>query len=252
MTTYEQPSTRAPVQPPVEVLATDEDIWQVEQLMRAGVQPGNEDFARDTHLNELIPKPWGYEYRIFADHLSDFWQLCLKPAQQTSLHAHPRKDTYLLCLTGQGVMDSLARSFPVTPGTVIHIGKGAFHRTRNTAAQDLHLIEVELPRNKFDLVRLADAYNRAGTTYETGSEQLHTEHKRVSYLAGASMCTRSPCGSFTFRVRTGADLFYRGLPAAGFGIPIGVRATTQSHHLSILTSTVSVPDLEQQYLAVAS
>ena len=50
---------------------------------------------------------------------------------------------------------------------MVIIGKGVFHGTTNAGPDDLHLVEIEVPRNKFDLVRLHDRYGRRGEHYQT-------------------------------------------------------------------------------------
>lgn len=208
----------------INVEAAPADFNSIERLMKSGARPGNEHPEVDLHLNRLIPKPWGYEYRAYADDLTDVWQLCLHAGQQTSMHSHPRKETYLLCLAGQGRLDTLTRSFQFKSGTYIRIGRGAFHQTTNTGAEDLHLMEVEMPRNKFDLIRLQDSYDRVGKGYETESQELHTTYKKIAFLPGAYMCRSSPCGRFAFSFATGMDIHYRGIQEGSFSIPIGVKS----------------------------
>lgn len=119
----------------------------------------------DGYLDDLIRKPWGVEFRIYDDALIDVWMLHLKPGTRTSMHCHPRKDTVLLCVTGTGSMtigDASRR--PIEPGTVLRIEQGAAHRS--TATTGMTLIEIEMPRDKYDLVRLQDDAGRAGQGYE--------------------------------------------------------------------------------------
>ena len=243
------------VDSPVIYTATFEAGWQdvaeLQALMRQGFRPGNEDAERDAHLNELIPKPWGYEYRAYADDLLDMWQLCLRPGHRTSMHAHPRKVTYLLCLRGQGYMEGLRGRVEVAAGQLVRIDRGAFHQTVNTASEtDLHLIEVETPRNKLDLVRLRDVYNRVGKGYEHHSVELHSVYKRVPYIPGAYMCRTSPCGEFGFAVTSGMDLHYRGVSSGEFHIPIGFAAFLHADLPILHSGAGSTPDHETYYLSV--
>src|SRR3954447_6527778 len=159
----------------------DEEVL-TRSLRSAGTSLQTEQFESDVHgyLDDVIPKPWGYEFRVYADDLYDVWKLCLRPAQSTSVHCHPRKETALLCLAGAGRMTFLDGERPVTRGDVAFIGKGVFHSTECSGPDDLHLVEVEVPRNKFDLVRLRDRYGRQGTQYETERQEtdalLHPGH----------------------------------------------------------------------------
>ncbi|MDF5756961.1 cupin domain-containing protein [Spongiactinospora sp. TRM90649] len=218
-----------------------------------GIRPFNEQFDEDSHLNEVIPKPWGYEYRAYVDDFFDFWALHVNAPHGTSMHVHPRKLTYLLCLAGQGVTSTLSGDVKVEAGTILRIAPGAFHSTRNTGDEPLELIEVEAPRNKFDLIRLSDDYNRAGTSYESVSLQ-EPEHpmRRVPYLPHARMRGGTPDGRFLFDIRTGTDIFYRRRPADVFYIPLCLSGVVHSH-VEILTSLPEDdrrPQVDKFYLSV--
>ncbi len=129
----------------------------------------------DEALDGLMPKPWGQEERIYADALYDLWHLEIAPGQQTSLHCHPRKCTALIALSGVGTVHFLQRPVrSIEALDVLHLGRGVFHQTRNAGTEPLHLIEVEVPRNKHDLVRLHDAYGRAGQGYESTPGMSHS------------------------------------------------------------------------------
>ena len=107
------------------------------------------------YLDHLIGKDWGHEQRVYDDDLVDVWLLELVPGASTSLHCHPRKHTVLLCLDGEGsVITGDGRRTAIVPGTVLQIEQGAMHRS--TARQALTLIEVEAPRDKYDLLRDED------------------------------------------------------------------------------------------------
>jgi mannose-6-phosphate isomerase-like protein (cupin superfamily) len=127
----------------------------------------NESFAEDVFLDELIPKPWGREYRIYADNFYDVWKLELAPGRSTSLHYHPRKDTVLMCLGGHARIKLADTEIDVVPGKHIFIGRGVSHSTTNIGESELELVEVEHPRNKFDLVRVQDSYGRTSQPYES-------------------------------------------------------------------------------------
>jgi CRP-like cAMP-binding protein/mannose-6-phosphate isomerase-like protein (cupin superfamily) len=127
----------------------------------------NESFAEDLFLDELIPKPWGREYRIYADNFFDVWKLELGPGKATSLHYHPRKDTVLMCLCGHGRIRLADTDIDILAGKHIFIGCGVTHATANIGEGELELIEVEHPRNKFDLFRVEDSYGRTSQPYES-------------------------------------------------------------------------------------
>lgn len=186
----------------------------------------------DPHLDEIVPKPWGHEYRVYADSLFDFWKLQMSPGQTTSLHDHPRKRTTLLCLQGEGIFHLLGRSFQVAAMDVINIGRGVFHATECTGSGPLDLIEVETPRNKFDLVRAADRYGRRGTEYERDviedCRPLEDGHLRDRSRVRAV----SLGGEFEFDVRAGMDLLCRPDKRMLFAVSLDV--------LSVLKGTIVV------------
>ena len=156
-----------------QVRVTREDVKLLRQTPPSERHPKNEDFVKDAYLNDFIPKPWGHEYRVYIDNLYDIWKLTIKPGHMTSTHCHPRKETVLICLAGHGRLRSSAGEQTVKSGDYVHIKKGAFHSTENIGNNDLDLVEVEMPRNKFDLVRVGDHYGRATKKYE--SEALDTQ-----------------------------------------------------------------------------
>src|SRR5579884_1297592 len=144
-----------------------EDVSLLSSLLTTeeGTLPA-EVTGQDEMLDTLINKPWGYEYRVYADAFYDLWHLCLRPGEITSLHCHPRKVTALICLSGEATVHLLGHRQQVSPLTCLHLGKGVFHATENSGTSDLNLIEVDVPRNKLDLLRARDRYGRARQGYE--------------------------------------------------------------------------------------
>ena len=112
-----------------------------------------------------VPKPWGHEI-VFAENERYAGKILhLEPGHQLSLQYHERKDETVYVLSGEvyllveegGVMVErrLAR------GEAYRIRAGVKHRMRADAPCDL--VEVSSPELD-DVVRLEDAYGRAGTT----------------------------------------------------------------------------------------
>ncbi|MBT2421442.1 hypothetical protein J7F01_26195 [Streptomyces sp. ISL-22] len=230
------------------------DFSALNEVVRKGSRIGNETLDGDDHLNEVIPKPWGMEYRIYVDDFIDVWNLKINEGQSTSMHVHPRKLTYLLCLAGQGVTDTLTDQHPVGAGTILRIGGGAFHSTRSLGPGPLWLVEIEAPRNKFDLIRLRDNYSREHTAYETEhTEAPEVPAKPVSYLPQARLRERSPDGEFTFSIRAGADIFYRRQQSDLFHVPLGLTGvvTGEIDILAPAQADDRRPALDQYYLSLA-
>ncbi|GHO96511.1 hypothetical protein KSF_065590 [Reticulibacter mediterranei] len=147
---------------------TDPDVALLTQLLERSEGLLQSEQSHDEQaLDAVIEKPWGYEYRVYTDCFYDVWQLCLRPGQSTSLHCHPRKVTALICLAGQqGRVRLLDQDQQLTPLEWLTLGKGVFHTTENLGDGDLDLLEVEVPRNKLDLLRAMDRYDRAISHYE--------------------------------------------------------------------------------------
>ncbi|MFB7657022.1 MULTISPECIES: cupin domain-containing protein [unclassified Streptomyces] len=230
------------------------DFSALNEVVRKGSRIGNERLEGDDHLNEVIPKPWGMEYRIYVDDFIDVWNLKIEQGQSTSMHVHPRKLTYLLCLAGQGVTDTLTEQYPVGAGTILRIGGGAFHSTRSVGPGPLWLVEVEAPRNKFDLIRLRDNYARENTAYETEhAEAPDLPAQPVSYLPQARLREKSPGGEFAFGIRAGMDVFYRRQQQDLFHVPLGLTGvvTGEVDILAPAQGDARRPALDQYYLSLS-
>ena len=141
------------------------DIEATEKMRdRVRASPVSSDLS---YLDRLIRKPWGSEFRVYEDELTDVWSLHIKPMHRTSLHCHPHKLTALLCLEGTGTLSTCSGlTYALEPGVVLHIERGAYHRSTAGSGASLRLIEVETPNDKFDLLRLEDDYRDPATPYE--------------------------------------------------------------------------------------
>jgi len=235
--------------------STGDETVLIDSLLRTPTSLQAEQFDSIVHeyLDEVIPKPWGYEFRVYADDFYDVWKLCLFPGEGTSVHCHPRKETALLCLAGSGHMRLLDSEHEVTTGSVVFVGKGVFHSTANTGADDLHLVEVEVPRNKFDLVRLRDRYGRQGTQYETNPV------KDAAVLHPGFLTPRSklratvPRDGFQFGICAGLDLITRPDPHLLFAVALSV-ADAIDHTITAIPAFIArrVVAHEQLYLTISN
>lgn len=184
-----------------------EDISAYSEEIASGQIIRFEDFAKDSYLDSLIEKPWGHEYRVYADMLIDVWKLTLAPGQSTSMHCHPRKETVLMCLEGNLRINFLNRSVLVSTGQYARIPKGVFHSTDNLGETDAHLVEVETPRNKFDLIRKKDRYGRQGQQYEANkSASVLGELEEDPTQPFAKIRRHDLQGVFNFKVQTGREI----------------------------------------------
>lgn len=201
-----------------------EDVSAFSEEMASGQIIRFEDFAKDLYLDAVIEKPWGHEYRIYADMLIDVWKLMLAPGQSTSMHCHPRKETVLMCLGGSLQINFLTRSIRVEAGQFARIPKGVFHSTDNVGVIDAHLVEVETPRNKFDLVRKKDRYGRQGQQYETAkSPQAIADLLEDPSNPYSKIRHQDLQGLFAFDVATGAQIKER-KQAPDFAVSLSIEA----------------------------
>ncbi len=121
-----------------------------------------------SYLDRLVYKPWGSEFRVYEDDLADIWCLHIASGHRTSLHCHPRKRTALLCLDGRGMLSTCSGvQYGLEPGVVLQIEPGAYHRSTASSTTGLRLVEVETPKDKFDLLRVDDDYRDVGEPYES-------------------------------------------------------------------------------------
>lgn len=114
-----------------------------------------------------VEKPWGHEL-IWA--LSDVYcgkVLFVEAGQSLSLQFHREKDESWLVQSGRAKLE-LGREGEgtlteqvVEAGAAFHYTPGTVHRV--TAIEDTTILEVSTPHLD-DVVRLEDAYGRAGTS----------------------------------------------------------------------------------------
>ena len=122
-------------------------------------------------FDNIVNKPWGYEYVAYESSECALWLLHIKDGHSTSMHCHPNKTTGLILLDGTAKVSFMNDSFQLEPKHKIMIRKGLFHSTKATSKSGVTLFEVETPVDKFDLVRLKDSYGREGKPYEDISHE---------------------------------------------------------------------------------
>jgi mannose-6-phosphate isomerase len=112
-----------------------------------------------------VVKPWGHEL-IFAE--NDRYAgkiLHLEGGHCLSLQYHERKDETLYVLMGEVALsvevDGKMRDIRLGEGEAYRVRPGVRHRLR--AENPCDLVEVSSPELE-DVVRLEDAYGRAGTS----------------------------------------------------------------------------------------
>lgn len=119
----------------------------------------------------IVKKPWGFEYLMYESDKIGIWFLHIAEGRQTSLHCHPAKKTGYILLSGEAEVSFLKDSTQLKAVSKLMIREGLFHSTKAISPGGIHVIEVESPPDKTNLVRLEDAYGREDLPYE-GSDAI--------------------------------------------------------------------------------
>jgi quercetin dioxygenase-like cupin family protein len=211
--------------------------------------PGGDAHA---YLDGYIVKPWGHELRIYDDRRMDVWRLAVEPGKSTSLHAHPRKDTCLICIGGEAVLTTGAsEEISLVDGSVVHIERGALHATYSE--RGVALLEVDLPRDKLDLVRVGDRYGRVGEPYEDADASQPEPCPLVLCQGGPPQARlRRYCatGSFRFALERGSREWSRSRDFVA-GISLDARSVLDRELIVLGGDALSV-NRTQTYLTVRS
>lgn len=125
----------------------------------AGLKPAVICAAEAGESGGTVQKPWGSERCVSMSHNEDVWRLQINGGAETSMHCHPNKETTLIVVEGIVWFETLAGRQMLSPGSIVEIERGAFHRTKAESTIAV-LLEIESPPNKRDLVRLSDKYGR--------------------------------------------------------------------------------------------
>ena len=114
-----------------------------------------------------VEKPWGHEL-IWAE--GDHYVgkvLFVKAGESLSLQFHREKEESWLVQSGRATLElgeageGILMQGVIGPGSAFHYVPGTVHRV--TAIEDTTILEVSTPHLD-DVVRLEDAYGRAGTS----------------------------------------------------------------------------------------
>jgi mannose-6-phosphate isomerase-like protein (cupin superfamily) len=114
-----------------------------------------------------VDKPWGYEliWAVTEEYVGKV--LFVKAGHALSLQFHRQKDESWYVQSGRAklelgrVGESVLNEEVIGPGAAFHYAPGTVHRV--TALEDTVILEVSTPHLD-DVVRLDDAYGRAGTS----------------------------------------------------------------------------------------
>lgn len=192
---------------PAFIAFSDRDVEALQSDIRAAADLG---FETSDAFDAPQRKKWGHELSVFRDIFFDATVLWIQPGAGTSLHCHPFKATALIVLAGQGEVSGLGGTPKVSvgPGSVVFIGGGALHETRNTGTDPLTVLEVESPRNKACIVRHNHGDPSSATTYVPSVLML--DCPPLEPAAGLGRLGRirrhDPSGRWSFSIEAGRDL----------------------------------------------
>jgi mannose-6-phosphate isomerase-like protein (cupin superfamily) len=129
--------------------------------------------------NAIVNKPWGYEYLLYQEFNLAIWLLYIAPGSSTSLHAHLKKKTTMLVLSGHVAVSGLSEKLELNELDVLKIEARTFHQSFSKFGA--YLLEIEEPNIKLDLLRLSDNYGRNNSVYE-GQEFYSKINKNYEYI----------------------------------------------------------------------
>lgn len=135
-------------------------------------------------MDNIVRKPWGYEYVAFQNDSVALKVLHIKKGERTSLHCHPNKSTGLVVIEGTAILNFIADQCELSAPSKKMIRRGLFHQT--IAQTDLLMLEIESPVDKDDLVRLKDQYGRKELGYEDHSYEVPRAEDCVTFSAPES------------------------------------------------------------------
>jgi mannose-6-phosphate isomerase len=113
-----------------------------------------------------VEKPWGWEliWAETGDYVGKI--LFVAAGHSLSLQYHERKDESWFVQSGRARLElgasgaAVLNEVAIGPGEAFHYPPGTVHRV--TALEDTTILEVSTPHLD-DVIRLEDAYGRAGT-----------------------------------------------------------------------------------------
>lgn len=156
------------------------------------------------HKKVIVKKPWGYEYLIYKNSEVAIWFLHIEKGERTSMHCHPKKSTGLVLLKGEAEINFIADKKLLSAPSKQMIRRGLFHQTLSLSEGGVHLLEIETPEDKNDLVRLKDSYGRKDNAYENQKfetpkskdciwlEEPNTNQKNIYEFSDRTLIFESP------------------------------------------------------------
>lgn len=121
----------------------------------------------------LVNKPWGFEFELFDNNDLSIW--CVSIGQEhksgyllddcsTSFHMHTSKTAKVFVLDG-AVQLFQNESSLILNESISHVLPPRTPHKINAYHGNAILLELELPSNRSDIIRLTDSYGRSKNTY---------------------------------------------------------------------------------------
>ena len=112
---------------------------------------------------EIVNRPWGTYVSILEEEYCKVKKLVIKPDQAPSYQFHFKRSEVWVVVQGKGTVKIEDVEQECGVGSIIHVPVQAKHQIKNTGAEDLIFIEVQLGESfeETDIVRLEDRYGRA-------------------------------------------------------------------------------------------
>lgn len=112
--------------------------------------------------NTFEVRPWG-RFDVVKEGLNfKSKSIIVDPGQQLSYQSHAKREEHWIVVKGVGEVVLNDKVIPMKAGQHVHIPIGARHRMRNTGAEILEFVEVQLGTyfGESDIVRYEDDYKR--------------------------------------------------------------------------------------------
>lgn len=113
----------------------------------------------------FFAKPWGFECLRLRNRHFDIWELFINPQSSTSSHIHVKKDALMLVIKGDVILATTGQKNNLSIGDFRIFKRGTVHQIINATDKIAHILEIESPPNRDDLLRIHDSYGREGLPY---------------------------------------------------------------------------------------
>ena len=122
---------------------------------------------------KLVNKPWGFEFELYDNDAISIWCVSIGEEHKsgylldscsTSFHMHTSKTAKVFVLEGAVQLFSNNNSFILNESSSHVLPPRTPHKL-NAYHGNAILLEVELPSNRSDIIRLTDAYGRSKNLY---------------------------------------------------------------------------------------